>query len=543
MGNPNLNVFRQALRLWRDHQNSRIVTLGGVARFTQPLIDNARNAGFELKDVSSEAVIMRQVMEQMIEKEKEFEDLKGQMPDFEIESQSRNTPQNILNYKKIIASELQNRSAENPYRIVYLQTPHQQLRAKATVDKYFADELKSGRLEAFSGTAEYRLEGKSAYEIAEDLLGEAVRFIIYSGYGNKSIYAPDLSSNFWNDSRALYDSLSGDEKDRVSVFLGSLIADSKVSLEDLNDEMSFARPTPGAYAQVIFLKPIIARYLANEYFETNPWKLIHGMEILGYDQFRTVDWEHAKKLKQAGIEEWSRRMGRFNKEAFSEFNSIKGTILDPLNKNGIWQEAADGETVDLKANVNLTENEVRQIAGSDFEDIWAAIQFCYAKREWDKKIHQTDMEIMMSTWGGYDYILRSNVDDLIKQGKAFAKLVGALTPATVEVKVYPKMQKFRDYTYLLPEKYQERVEKFLHMQGADRAMLQTPGGIDLNKILIHRTGHVIQMKFDPAQLNELQQGGFQGFQPVIINIQPIASPFALLGLKQPAKEPELLAKV
>ena len=57
------------------------------------------------------------------------------------------------------------------------------------------------------------------------------------------------------------------------------------------------------------------------------------------------------------------------------------------------------------------------------------------------------------------------------------------------------------------------------------------GGIDLNQINVNRVGHnTVSVQFDPAQLNELMQGGFEGFTPVIINITPIQSPFPLLGV-------------
>lgn len=57
------------------------------------------------------------------------------------------------------------------------------------------------------------------------------------------------------------------------------------------------------------------------------------------------------------------------------------------------------------------------------------------------------------------------------------------------------------------------------------------GGIDLNQISVKRNGKVVNVKFDPAQLNALTQGGFEGFAPVIINITHISSPFQLLGIK------------
>jgi len=63
----------------------------------------------------------------------------------------------------------------------------------------------------------------------------------------------------------------------------------------------------------------------------------------------------------------------------------------------------------------------------------------------------------------------------------------------------------------------------------------SPGGIDLNQINVLRNGKTVNVQFDPAQLNELMQGGFEGFAPVIINMTPISSPFQLLGIN-PAKQ-------
>jgi len=70
----------------------------------------------------------------------------------------------------------------------------------------------------------------------------------------------------------------------------------------------------------------------------------------------------------------------------------------------------------------------------------------------------------------------------------------------------------------------------------------TPGGIDLNQINVKRTGHVINVQFDPAQLGELEQGGFEGFKPVITSMTRISSPFKLLGVNI-AEPTKTLAKV
>jgi D-3-phosphoglycerate dehydrogenase len=68
------------------------------------------------------------------------------------------------------------------------------------------------------------------------------------------------------------------------------------------------------------------------------------------------------------------------------------------------------------------------------------------------------------------------------------------------------------------------------------------GGIDLNQINVNRTGKTINVQFDGAQLNALEQSDFKGFTPVITGFQYIQSPYPLLGIHTPAKEPEELVK-
>ena len=57
------------------------------------------------------------------------------------------------------------------------------------------------------------------------------------------------------------------------------------------------------------------------------------------------------------------------------------------------------------------------------------------------------------------------------------------------------------------------------------------GGIDLDQININSTSRTIKVQFDPAQLDELLQDGFEGFSPVIINIVPIQNPLQFMGVK------------
>ena len=65
------------------------------------------------------------------------------------------------------------------------------------------------------------------------------------------------------------------------------------------------------------------------------------------------------------------------------------------------------------------------------------------------------------------------------------------------------------------------------------------GGIDMNTIDLDREGAGADIRFDPAQLQELIDAGIDGFAPVIINITPLPSVLPLLGLEPQRKEDDL----
>jgi preprotein translocase subunit YajC len=89
-----------------------------------------------------------------------------------------------------------------------------------------------------------------------------------------------------------------------------------------------------------------------------------------------------------------------------------------------------------------------------------------------------------------------------------------------------------------------RIKRLKNYKPEDKALLSnkqdlTPGGIDMNKIDINKTGQEIQVEFDEKQLQNLMNGNFGGFAPVIINFIPINSVFPILGLQPRTKEEEL----
>ncbi|MFH1190807.1 MAG: phosphoenolpyruvate synthase [Candidatus Omnitrophota bacterium] len=99
--------------------------------------------------------------------------------------------------------------------------------------------------------------------------------------------------------------------------------------------------------------------------------LLGGEKYEMYDENPHLGLKGLEKVVESGI---------VAKLSLSVFNSIKGSILDPNNKNGVWEEVSSA-TVRLKTNVALKEEDVREIAGDDFEKVWAILQQSYFKYE------------------------------------------------------------------------------------------------------------------------------------------------------------------
>ena len=89
-------------------------------------------------------------------------------------------------------------------------------------------------------------------------------------------------------------------------------------------------------------------------------------------------------------------------------------------------------------------------------------------------------------------------------------------------------------------RYEDIIGMLKAAGATDNAMLQTLhvdknsqdlGGIDLNEINLLHNGRRVNMQFDQAQLNELMQGGFEGFSPTISDMKRIINPIQFFAEK------------
>ncbi|MBF0384423.1 MAG: (d)CMP kinase, partial [Candidatus Omnitrophica bacterium] len=70
----------------------------------------------------------------------------------------------------------------------------------------------------------------------------------------------------------------------------------------------------------------------------------------------------------------------------------------------------------------------------------------------------------------------------------------------------------------------------------DKASLSDVGGVDFNNIRVNRMGNNIDIKFKPAQMQDILNNGIDGFVPVIIDIIPLMNILPILGLEPADKE-------
>ena len=137
--------------------------------------------------------------------------------------------------------------------------------------------------------------------------------------------------------------------------------------------------------------------------------------------------------------------------------------------------------------------------------------------------------------GGFlltDYRVRSVVDD---------SRLNTVGIEYVKDKASPDWRRFLRVTYFSDEAQisQNELKDFamtlfplseLNNSASTQVPVLNKGGIDLNQINIKHSGKTISIQFDPAQLNAIEQSGFEGFTPIITNIIRIQDPLPLFGI-------------
>ncbi|MBF0533244.1 MAG: hypothetical protein HQL23_09170 [Candidatus Omnitrophica bacterium] len=279
LGNEKLETFREALRLFQRGIGKRIYIAGGHGRLTLPLIDCAIAAGFEIRITDekvlyapdwfrlraetpepqlrtlvkqTEAQMIRQIMVLMLNQEPEFKDLqlrlRGQDPEKIFinnpDDDSRSTPENFFYYQKFLNAE-GNLSKSEPFVCLYIQTPHQQMRSKATFDNVFKTEIGQNRIHGASYTISYTLDDKTPEQIAEDLLGELWRLIVYSQIRHirleSSVYPQGMDSfpeNIWDQGLALLRQFDGDVRQKLASRILKITSEHNYILDQLSPQVT-----------------------------------------------------------------------------------------------------------------------------------------------------------------------------------------------------------------------------------------------------------------------------------------------------------------
>ncbi|MBI4845022.1 MAG: hypothetical protein HY810_00860 [Candidatus Omnitrophica bacterium] len=215
-GNDNIKTFEEALALYKEKKIKKIVITGGYGRLTFSLIETALQRKFPIKISKTEVLVYRD--RKRLQELKAF-DKKGElnkavdkteseiikqiililaaqggMSETELAALEKNiylekTSQytkanfrNAIDVLKQIRIDL-GRDAEEHLEMVYIQTPHQQFRAKAIFNS-LQDEWKNLKVKGTSYTVEFDINSFSRAQTTEMLIEEMWRLFLYAVKGD-----------------------------------------------------------------------------------------------------------------------------------------------------------------------------------------------------------------------------------------------------------------------------------------------------------------------------------------------------------------------
>ena len=274
MGNERLDTFEEALQLINEGVGERIVILGGFGKATIPLIDSAVHHGFRI-EISPGTIVDRnswdsirkkinedtkhkviQTSEADIIKQIIMQIVNGWPQDYQhlIEKIEKEGIENIIitegssafiskllvNYRKLLDSE-EAFARVGGHRLLFMQKPHLQLRAKAVFDELFSAELRQGQVSTVSHTVSYDNMENSRLSAFTDVVKEAWRLVIYSDYGKGYINLRNIfpkgvigiPQNFWDSANYLFNALEQKNKRALSEDLMRLMAEEALTIDEL----------------------------------------------------------------------------------------------------------------------------------------------------------------------------------------------------------------------------------------------------------------------------------------------------------------------
>jgi len=548
LGNYNLEVFRETLRLFQQSGGkARIVITGGRGRSIDTTIAVAKKFGVDFSGIDektvSEADLIFAVMARMVEQEEEFKDLREgfreplrpkdfklndggvreqlgltdakKFSDFQktflppmqnssvlLERNSVNTPMNFKWYKAILDQEAPQQS--DNFQIVYLQTPHQQLRSQATFNKVFY----RTKVRGFSHTVKYGIYAVSREQVIQDVLSEAWRLILYSPRrGNDTIQFDRnfegtiraVPKEFWDNAVSLLRHLAFEEQKSLVKELTRMLEETKKNGASLSfDDVLSSKITYDEVDQFVLTVK-------------DPQRL-----DLFDDGTSLIEVEIAKEEREKihlAAEKLKIQVGRsaYSVDGIDEKEGIDVFVATLSH----WHPAVREEAHEVLKKLDLPRDFLIAMYLQAFK------KAAYFVDQWNSRF---DGE-MPKGW----------------VAERLAELQAVEAIPFLEDELQKHSSGSAPYSSI------ERPLQQLQKIKSDQAMIASEdvGGIDMNRINLDRKGQGIDIKIDPVLMQDILTNGVDGFIPVIIDLTPINSVLPLLGLGPddelgPADKPEEL---
>ncbi len=625
MGNERLDTFEEALQLINGGVGERIVILGGLGKATIPLIDSAVQHGFRIEispgtivdrnswdsirkaideDTkhkviqTSEADIIKQIIMQIVDGWPQdyqhlIEEIEKKGIENVIVTEGRSTfiSKLLVNYRKLLDSEnVFNKGGG--HRLLFMQKPHLQLRAKAAFDELFSAELRQGQVSTVSHSVSYDNMENSKYVAFTDVVKEAWRFVIYSNYGKgyinlRNIFPKGIigiPQRFWDSVNYLFNSLEQKNKKDLSENLMRLMAEEALTIDELNfpdnqalkefienvyassasqsdkamlsrEQLSLIEKDGGDQAMVsdeenkfwndhdmLVLDVIQDAEKINDALEGNKNKLHEkGKLMVSVSAFLNQSREFEEHFSQLQMEIarilddkeklQNPELLQTTKASYVKPEYAHVTLVGDLLTS--WEDQKDGAAQNLKETLqSIPKTSLTSVGPHLMEGLGVLYQF-EAANEYLSQLRGKSIG-----WAR-KYNKRAYIPPIFHASVVYLK---EATQVQLR-KIYRVMEERRSDGERLsvPINYVniskgntnrtfEDVGNKFELSGSAR--VSSPGGIDMNEINVERQGSGVDIKFDPAMMQDILINGVDGFVPVIINLTPINSIMSLLGLKK-----------
>ncbi|MBP9865381.1 MAG: HEAT repeat domain-containing protein [Candidatus Omnitrophica bacterium] len=326
-GNSTTATFKKVVYLYAKaldrggDERPKILISGGIGRLTDLLRVEAKKLfgeAFSIEQGLSEAEIIKRIMIGMAQdaeltpdlpnrdKVLQYFEAEDDTTSFILEKQSRFTLENFTLTKPILESRHLLNSNE-PLRIMYIQTPWQQLRTVGTFNKVFETEIKSGRIQGTSYTIDVT-DGDvltlDELEVKKTIVMELFRIAANVVKGDV-IFDEGLNHiapQYWQDAQKLFASLDTADQRELAALMFGMITSTTFNMTPETLKAGLSGASLDFVTAVLNAAARLSSRIQRVIWSAGPGTT-EGLTEAEREEYESVAWPAAQKAARDGKED------------------------------------------------------------------------------------------------------------------------------------------------------------------------------------------------------------------------------------------------